>query len=91
MNEHYFVDEAGDLTLFDARGNIIVGNEGVSQFFMIGVAHLPDPDQVLRELEQLRAGLLADPYFKDVPSMQPERKKTALCFHAKDDLPEVRR
>jgi hypothetical protein len=23
--------------------------------------------------------------------MQPSRKKTALCFHAKDDLPEVRR
>jgi len=39
----------------------------------------------------LRAGLLADPYFQDVPSMQPEQKKTALFFHAKDDPPEVRR
>jgi hypothetical protein len=26
-----------------------------------------------------------------VPSMQPDRKKTALGFHAKDDLPEIRR
>ena len=35
--------------------------------------------------------MLADPYFKDVPSLQAEEKKTALLFHAKDDLPEVRR
>jgi hypothetical protein len=43
------------------------------------------------DLNKLRAALLADPYFKNVPSMQPEAKKTALYFHAKDDLPEVRR
>ena len=43
------------------------------------------------EMEDLRANLLADPYFKGVPSMQPESKKTALAFHAKDDVPEVRR
>jgi hypothetical protein len=35
--------------------------------------------------------LLADPYFRDVPSMQADRDKTAACFHSKDDLPEVRR
>lgn len=34
--------------------------------------------------------LLADPNFKRVPSMQPQQKKTAIAFHAKDDLPEVR-
>jgi hypothetical protein len=39
----------------------------------------------------LRSRLIADPYFKQVPSMQPEKRKTALCFHAKDDIPEVRR
>jgi hypothetical protein len=43
------------------------------------------------QLAALRAQLLADPYFKGVPSMQPEAKKTAIFFHAKDDLPEVRR
>jgi hypothetical protein len=42
-------------------------------------------------LNDLRARLLADPYFKGVPSMQPETRKTALAFHAKDDVPEVRR
>jgi hypothetical protein len=35
--------------------------------------------------------LLTDSYFKDVPSMQPMARKTAIAFHAKDDLQEVRR
>ena len=41
-------------------------------------------------MESLRQALLADPYFRDIPSFKPERKKTAQVFHAKDDLPEVR-
>ena len=88
---HYFVDEAGDLTLFNRRGQIIVGQPGVSRVFMVGVAHLPDPEAAGRALSQLRAELLADPYFDNVPSMQVGTGKTAKYFHAKDDLPEVRR
>ncbi|MDY7110149.1 MAG: DUF3800 domain-containing protein [Planctomycetota bacterium] len=88
---HYFVDEAGCLTLFDKRGRIIVGEQGASKVFMVGVAHIPDPDRVDETLDTLRSTLLNDPYFAGVPSMQPEMKKTALHFHAKDDLPEVRR
>lgn len=88
---HYFVDEAGDLTLFDKRGRVLVGQPGISNFFMVGVAFLPDPALAETALDALRAQLLADPYFKGVPSMQAEAKKTAIAFHAKDDLPEVRR
>lgn len=88
---HFFVDEAGDLTLFNKKGQILVGNEGVSKCFMVGFAYIPNPVLVKSELENLRQSLLADPYFKDVPSMQLKNKKTALLFHAKDDLPEVRR
>lgn len=87
----YFVDEAGDTVLFDAKGRVIVGTEGCSRFFILGLADIPDPDALGRELSQLRTDLLADPYFKDVPSMQPEARKTVLAFHAKDDVPEVRR
>lgn len=88
---HYFVDEAGDLSLFNKRGQVLVGRHGVSRTFMVGVAHLPEPDLVRRKLADLRQELASDPYFRNVPSMQPGAKKTAICFHAKDDLPEVRR
>ena len=50
-----------------------------------------NPEKIAAELHSLRLSLLADPYFRDVPSMQPHRQKTASCFHAKDDLPEIRR
>lgn len=88
---HYFVDEAGDLALFDKRGRSLVGSEGTSRTFMLGAAELLEPDPLSRSLATLRADLLADPYLARIPSMQPQARKTALAFHAKDDAPEVRR
>lgn len=88
---HYFVDEAGDPTLFNRKGRVIVGQEGCSRYFILGKLEIEDPDALSAQLTALRLELLADPYFKAVPSMQPERRKTALTFHAKDDIPEVRR
>jgi len=32
----YFVDEAGDATLFAARGQVIVGTEGCSSYLLLG-------------------------------------------------------
>lgn len=88
---HCFVDEAGDLTLFDRRGRVTVGQDGVSRTFIVGVAQIADPEVVGKRLNDLRHALLQDPYFKDVPSMSPMAGKTARSFHAKDDVPEVRR
>jgi hypothetical protein len=88
---NYFVDEAGDPNLFKKRGKPIVGKDGCSNFFMLGVADVADPQLVGKELTELRTQLLADPYFKGVPSFDPARRKTAVMFHAKDDVAEVRR
>ena len=88
---HFFVDEAGDLTFFGKGGRIIVGNQGVSSVFMVGVAEIPDPRFVDALLSELRADLLADPYFKGVPSMQVKAGKTARAFHGSKDPAEVRR
>lgn len=88
---HFFVDEAGDLTLFSRGGRIIVGEEGNSKFFMVAVAHIPNPTSANQLLSELREELLSDPYFSGVPSMQPESGKTVRQFHASKDLPEVRR
>ncbi len=88
---HFFVDEAGDFTLFDKRGTTIVGTPGVSHTLMVGICELPDPVAATALLNELRADLLRDPYFARIPSMSPEARKTAVAFHAKDDLPEVRR
>ena len=88
---HFFVDEAGDTTLFDRQGHPLVGTQGVSRTFMVGICELSDPKAADAQLAQLRAALLSDPYFRGVPSMAPTVRKTAWSFHAKDDIPEVRR
>ncbi len=86
----YFVDEAGDPTLFDRKGRIIVGEPGCSRYFMLGKLEIDDPKALSQALDALRSDLLKHPYFRGVPSMQVGQRKTALAFHAKDDLPEVR-
>ena len=88
---HYFVDEGGDSILFSRQGKVLVGTEGCSRFFILGLLDVPNPPALKDRFDTLRAQLMNDSYFKSVPSMQPTNRKTALAFHAKDDLPEVRR
>lgn len=96
MSEHgqdilnIFVDEAGDPTLFANRRRAIVGTPGCSRFFILGKLEVDDPAGLAQRLTALREQLLANPYFGGVPSFDPARGKTAVAFHAKDDLPEVR-
>jgi len=88
---HYFVDEAGDGTLFNAKGKVLLGENGCSRYFMLGLLWVREPERLAADLQALRERLLADPYFAGIPSMQADGRKTALAFHAKDDVPEVRR
>ena len=87
--KHYFVDEAGDGTLFDRKGHVIAGTEGCSSHFALGVLDVADPAGLEQRLAQLRVRILDDPYFSGVPSVKSEAGKTTIFFHAKDDIPEV--
>ena len=87
---YFFVDEAGDLTLFGRRGKCLLGTHGVSGCFMVGLAHVLQVSKVGAEMLALHRRLLADAYLSSIPSMPPDAAKTARCFHAKDDCPEVR-
>jgi hypothetical protein len=84
----YFIDEAGDPTLFGRR-KVIVGTKS-SRYFLLGKLEVGDLAAVAEALANLRNQLLADPYFNSVPSMRVEEGKTAVAFHAKDDLAEIR-
>ena len=88
---NYFVDECGDSTLFSRKGKVLIGTEGCSRFFMLGLLDVPDPATLQHALDDLRTQLKNDAYFQNVPSMRPEARKTAIAFHAKDDIPEVRK
>ena len=86
IERFFFVDESGDSTFFDRRGNTIVGNDGCSKYLLIGYIRTANPHSVRRALSDLRTKLGADPLYNRIPSFQ----KTQYAFHAKDDSPEIR-
>lgn len=82
----YFVDESGDPVFYDAKGQLILGNEGVSPILIIGFIRTTHPEIIRSKLEILRQQIVNDPYLAGIPSIS----KTKESFHAKDDCPEVR-
>lgn len=93
MNESpvtYYVDEAGDGVLFGPKGRSRLDDPDSPRFFMLGMVRCGNDEAAAAELEALRMRLCQNPLYADIPSMQPEEKKTALHFHAKDDHPEIR-
>ncbi len=85
-NNRFFVDESGDPTFYDHKGNLIVGQEGCSPILILGFIETQHPEPIRQAMLQLQREIVADPYFEAVPSLA----KTAVAFHAKDDLPEIR-
>lgn len=86
----WFVDEAGDPSLFGKGGKVVAATEGCSRFFTVVKLECRDVDALTADLARLRKDVVSDPFFKDVPSLDPARQRTAVNFHAKDDPPEVR-
>jgi len=82
----FFMDESGDPTFYDRRGNLIIGQQGCSPILILGFVETQHPESIRELLVQLQREIISDPYFEGVPSLT----KTAVAFHAKDDLPEIR-
>ncbi len=83
---YFFVDESGDPTFFNKKGEYIVGQEGCSIILQIGFICAPDPSPLRRAVLDLHETIKADKYLKDIPSIE----NTNVAFHAKNDVPEVR-
>jgi hypothetical protein len=83
----FFVDESGDPTFYDRKGNLIVGHPGCSPILILGYIKLGDPQPIRKAILDLQENLVHDAYFRDFPSVQ---SSTAVAFHAKNDLPEIR-
>ncbi len=89
---HRFLDEAGDTTFYGKGKLPILGTEGVSKAFIIGMVKFKEPLQPIRDrIIELRNQVINDPYFKDVPSIQKKVQNKGFFFHATDDIPEVRK
>lgn len=78
---HRFLDEAGDTTFYGKGRLPIVGANGVSLAFMLGMVKFKT------ELAPIRQAVIAlqkqvenEPYFKHIPSIQDRKQKAVFIF-----------
>lgn len=90
---HVFIDEAGDTTFFGKGRQGIVGKNGVSKTFCLGVVQIKeDFDELRAKIAQKSLEIEKSPYYSKVPSVKKRIQKYGkFVFHAKDDLPELRK
>ena len=88
---HYFLDEAGDTTFYGKRMVPILGEQGVSSCFILGLLKVNQPlNDVRAKVIQLQTEIVSDPYYKDIFSIHKKRSYP-YHLHAKDDIPEIRK
>jgi hypothetical protein len=89
---HRYLDEAGDTTFFGTGKLPIIGQQGVSLSFILGMVKFKEPIEPLRtKIIELKSKVINDLYFKDIPSIQKKILNDGYYFHATDDVPEVRK
>ncbi|HPI20973.1 MAG TPA: DUF3800 domain-containing protein [Candidatus Kapabacteria bacterium] len=88
---HRFLDEAGDTTFYGKGRNVIIGEDGVSKSFIIGMVKFKEPLEDVRiKINELRNKILNHNYLNKVPSIRKKIQNNNYYFHATDDIPEVR-
>ena len=88
---HRFLDESGDTTFYGKKKKIIIGSEGVSKSFILGMVKFKTKLDPIRErIIQIQNDIVTDEYYKEIPSIIKKIEKGGYFFHAKDDIPEVR-
>jgi len=88
---HRFLDETGDTTFYGKGRKLIVGHDGVSLTFGLGVVRIDRPlEEVRREIRALETQVEADPLLNSIPSVQKRVASGGFFFHACKDTPDVR-
>ena len=76
---HRYLDEAGDCSFYGKNRKNIIGTEGVSNCFILGIIKFNEPVEPIRDkIIDLQHLVAIDPYFQ-VPSVL--KKQSPLLFH----------
>ncbi len=71
---------------------MILGKEGVSLCFLIGMLKLnEDLDSTRKKVIELQKSVAEDEYYREIPSVIKVKQKQGFYFHAKNDIPEIRK
>jgi hypothetical protein len=88
---HRFLDETGDTTFYGKGRKLILGQDGVSMSFGLGIVRIDRPLEAVRqEIRALQAQVEGDPLLNTIPSVQKRVASGGFFFHACKDSPDVR-
>jgi hypothetical protein len=88
---HRFLDETGDTAFYGKGRKLIVGRDGVSLSFGLGVVRVDRPlNEVRQEVRALQTQVEADPLLNTIPSVQKRAASGGFFFHSCKDTPDVR-
>jgi len=88
---HRFIDEVGDTTFYGAKKKLILGTNGVSNCFGIGLIKFNESvADVRKEVIRLQQEVEADSLLSDIPSVRKRIDSGGFYFHACKDTPDVR-
>lgn len=88
---HRFLDEMGDTTFYGTGRKPIIGQQGVSLTFGLGIVRIDrDLKEVRREVRALEKQVENDPLLNVIPSVKKRLGTGGFFFHACKDTPDVR-
>jgi len=88
---HRFIDEVGDTTFYGSKRKLILGTEGVSSAFGIGLLKLNEPIADVRgQVDELQQEVETDSLLNTIPSVRKRIDSGGFFFHACKDTPDVR-
>jgi hypothetical protein len=88
---HRFLDETGDTTFYGKGRKLIIGQEGVSLCFGLGIVRIDRPlNEIRDEVRALQKQVESDPLLNIIPSVQKRIASGGFYFHACKDTPDVR-
>jgi hypothetical protein len=88
---HRFLDETGDTTFYGKGRKLIIGREGVSLSFGLGIVRIDRPlNEVRQEVRALEKQIEADKLLNTIPSVQKRIASGGFYFHACKDSPDIR-
>ncbi|MCC5840007.1 MAG: hypothetical protein JJT96_07775 [Opitutales bacterium] len=91
LTEHRFLDETGDSTFYGKGRKLIVGENGVSLSFGMGIVRIDRPlAEVRKEVQALQQQVEQDELLNPLPSVLKRIAKGGFFFHACKDTPDVR-
>lgn len=89
--QHRFIDEMGDTTFFGRKNKNLLGMEGVSLSFGLGMIKFNgNLDTIRTEVRGLQKEVEEDSLLNTIPSVSKRMEKQGFFFHACKDTPDVR-